>query len=69
MVSESFAYRRGLEEGDSVEILSPAEALELPIAGIFYDYSTEQGLLMLDRSLYRRAWGNDSATALSLTPG
>ncbi len=66
MVSESLAYRRGLEEGDSVRILSAKEVFELPIAGIFYDYSTEQGLLMLDRSLYQRGWSDDGATALSI---
>ncbi len=66
MVSESFAYRRALAEGDSVRILSANEVFELPIAGIFYDYSTEQGLLMLDRSLYQRGWSDDGATALSI---
>lgn len=66
MISESLAYRRGLEEEDTVNILSPREVLELPIAGVFYDYSTEQGLLMLDRSLYRRGWNDDGATAVSV---
>jgi putative ABC transport system permease protein len=66
MVSESFAYRRGLEEEDTVEIVSPSGMLQLPIAGVFYDYSTEQGLLMLDRGLYQRAWGDGGATALSV---
>ena len=66
MVSESFAYRRALGEGDSVRILSPKETFELPIAGVFYDYSTEQGLLMLARTLYQRGWSDDGATALSI---
>jgi len=66
MISESFAYRRGLEEEDIVEIASPSGVLKLPIAGVFYDYSTEQGLLMLDRDLYQRAWGDGGVTALSV---
>lgn len=71
MVSEPLAYRRGLTEGDALTLQTPAGALELPIAGVFYDYSTEQGLVMLDRGLYQRRWGDGGATALSvhLTPG
>ena len=66
MVSESFAYRRGLQEEDSLEILSPTEVLKLPIAGVFFDYSTEQGFLMLDRRLYQEKWIDAGVTALSL---
>jgi putative ABC transport system permease protein len=71
MISEPLAYRRGLAEGDTLEILSPRGALKLPVAGVFYDYSTEQGLLMLDRLLYRRHWGDEGTTAVSahLAPG
>jgi putative ABC transport system permease protein len=39
------------------------------VAGVFYDYSTEQGLLMVDRSVYRRHWADDGSTALSLHLG
>lgn len=66
MVSESFAYRQELQEEDTLKVFSPTEVLELPIAGVFYDYSTEQGLLMLDRRLYQEAWADEGVTALSL---
>jgi putative ABC transport system permease protein len=71
MISEPFAYRQHLAEGDTVSVASPAGEVSLEVAGVFYDYSTEQGLLMLERSLYRRLWGDSGATALSvhLAPG
>jgi putative ABC transport system permease protein len=71
MISEPLAYRRNLAEGDTVEILSPRGALALPVAGVFYDYSTEQGLLMLHRSLFQEYWADEGTTAVSvhLAPG
>jgi putative ABC transport system permease protein len=66
MISEPLAYRRGLAEDDTVTLGSPAGTVTLPIGGVFYDYSTDQGLLMLDRGLYRRLWSDDGATALSV---
>ena len=40
----------GSRKATPSSIASPQGELELPIAGVFYDYSTEQGLVMLDRS-------------------
>ena len=36
------------------------------MAGVYYDFSSEQGVLFLDRDLYRRLWQDDQLTAISL---
>ncbi len=66
IVSESLAYRRGLNRGDPVVFDTPSGPTTLIVAGIFYDYSSEQGVLMLSRELYRDLWTDDRLTAISL---
>ncbi len=66
VVSEALAYRRGLERGDRVSLDTPSGQADLEVAGIFYDYSSEQGILMLSRDLYRHLWADDSLTAISV---
>jgi len=66
MVSEPLAYRTGVRAGDQIRLATPAGPHSLKVAGIYYDYSSEQGVLFLDRGLYRRLWGDDKVTAISL---
>ena len=66
IVSESLAYRRSLTRGDAVVFETPSGPRSLKVAGIFYDYSSEQGVLMLSRQLYRDLWADDALTAISL---
>ncbi len=49
----------------------PQGPVEFLIAGVFYDYSTDGGKVVLDRSLYLRLWGDRSATVfpIYLEPG
>ncbi len=70
-VSEPYAYRHDLALGAPVRFESPAGARELPVAGIFYDYGSEQGLVMIGGGLYRELWGDAAVTALGVyaTPG
>jgi putative ABC transport system permease protein len=71
IVSESFARLRGLRLGDVVELPAPKGLLRLPIAGITRDYSDQQGTLLIDRSLYRQWWADDSVNVIRvyLAPG
>jgi putative ABC transport system permease protein len=41
------------------------------VTGIFYDYATDGGKLVMDRSLYRSLWDDDTTTviAIYLAPG
>ncbi|MEJ2086634.1 MAG: FtsX-like permease family protein [Acidobacteriota bacterium] len=66
IISEALAYRRGLQRGQSVTIESPSGSLELEVSGVFFDYSSEQGVLMMPHSLYRRLWDDPSLTAISV---
>ncbi len=71
IVSETFARQFRLGRGDRMRLPGPQGPVEFLIAGVFYDYSTDGGKVVLDRSLYLRLWGDRSATVfpIYLEPG
>src|SRR5437660_1367375 len=62
IVSETFARQFSLRRGDRIGLPTPHGPVELPIAGVFYDYSTDGGKIVLDRALYARHWRDRDAT-------
>jgi putative ABC transport system permease protein len=52
LVSESFSRRFHIGMGDTVELEAVEGLAVLEVAGVFYDYTTEHGLVMMDRSTY-----------------
>jgi putative ABC transport system permease protein len=58
-ISEVLANRLTLEEGNELEIPTPSGVQRLVIAGVFYDYRTEGGMVIMDRSTYHRYWPDD----------
>ena len=50
IVSEPFANRFGVRAGDVIEMRIGAGNVTLAIAGVYYDYSSSQGLVIVDNS-------------------
>ena len=57
--SESFARRHGLREGDALELMTPDGPRRFPVAGIFYDYTRDQGIVYLSAKTFTRFWHDD----------
>ena len=66
IVSEPYAYRRGLDVGDVVRLTGSDGEVALTIGGIFYDYGSEQGTVMMGRVLYDRLFDDPGVTSLGL---
>ncbi|MCB1037872.1 MAG: ABC transporter permease, partial [Acidobacteria bacterium] len=66
LVSEPYAFRHQVGPGELVELATDAGRRNLPIAGIFVDYGSDQGLVLIPRSLYDRLWRDDGYDAFSL---
>jgi len=66
IVSESFCRRFGLGAGDWVTLAATVGPVELQIAGVFYDYTTERGLVMMDRSTYRLIYRDPTIDSLAV---
>lgn len=71
VVSETFARQFDLRRGDRLALPGPQGPVEFSIAGVFYDYSTDGGKIVIDRGLYEQHWGDRSSTVvpLYLVPG
>lgn len=66
VASESFALRFGRGPGDTVRLPTPSGERPFRIAAVFYDYSTDRGVLVMDRSSFRRHWGDLRPTSLTV---
>ncbi|MFM8654478.1 MAG: ABC transporter permease, partial [Verrucomicrobiota bacterium] len=65
-VSENFARRRHLKPGDTVSLPTPNGLRTIQVAAVFRDYTTESGLILLDRSIYQKITGDMNLTSLAL---
>ncbi len=59
-ITEPFANRHNVGEGSSVTLLTDNGAQTFPIVGVYYDYSSDQGSILMALEVYRKFW-NDSA--------
>ncbi len=66
IVSEPFANRHQVQVGDRITLQTPDGAHAFPVAGIYYDYSSDQGLVLIARDAYRRFWNDPSITAIGV---
>ncbi|MFO0700163.1 MAG: FtsX-like permease family protein [Nitrospira sp.] len=62
LVSEVLANRLGVQEGSTLEIMTPSGVRQFPIVAVFYDYSTDGGKLLMDRALYQSLWHDELVT-------
>ncbi len=56
LISEPLAYRRGLRVGDALDLPTDRGMQRFVIAGVFLDYGSEHGRILLHRSGYERHW-------------
>jgi putative ABC transport system permease protein len=66
LVSESFALKHRKAPGDRVRIPTPTGDASLEIGAVYYDYSSDRGIILLDRSAYGRLFGAQQPSGLSV---
>ena len=66
IVSEPLAFHRNLEIGSKVELQTNQAMRDFRVAGIYIDYSSGQGVVMVSRSAYQRFWDDDGVSSLGL---
>ncbi|MGV3591996.1 MAG: FtsX-like permease family protein [Gammaproteobacteria bacterium] len=66
LVSEPFAYTENLAIGSTLSLTSARGTLELPVLGIFYDYSTGAGMVAVAEQVLLREWPGQAPTRLTL---
>jgi putative ABC transport system permease protein len=66
IVSESFSRRFDIKKGDRITIESADGPRDLTVVAVFYDYSTEHGVIMMDRSTYLRLFRDRTINSLGV---
>jgi putative ABC transport system permease protein len=71
IVSEPFANRHGVRTGDTLRLRIGEQTIEQRVAGVYYEYSSSQGFVLVDRAtlLYCLPGRPPSNVALYLAPG
>ena len=66
VVSESFALRYGRTRGETVTLDTPRGSVLFRIAAVYFDYSSDRGILVMDRATFSKYWGEPQATSLTV---
>ena len=71
IVSEPFANKHGIRQGDRIVIPLAERSLPLTVAGVYYEYSSNQGFVILDRGTLLKYLPGQPPTniAIYLRPG
>ncbi len=69
IVSEPYAWRRGVRAGSTVALRTDRGPRAFSVAGVFYDYASDQGVVIMSRRTYARFWDDPGISALALRAG
>jgi putative ABC transport system permease protein len=66
IVSESFHSKFGARSGDRLELMTPSGRVGFEVLGVYIDYSSDSGSVLLDRALYQKYWKDELLDAFDL---
>ena len=66
VVSESFQTRFSKQVGESFELVTPSGPVTFKVLGIYIDYSSDIGSVLIDRALYKKYWRDQLVDAFDL---
>jgi putative ABC transport system permease protein len=71
VVSEALSIRFGVRVGETIVVPTPSGPRGFQVAAVYYDYSTDRGVVVMDRATFTRHFGDQRPTSLSvyLKPG
>ena len=71
VVSESFVIKQHVDVGGEVRLPTAHGVVPFRVAAVYYDYSSDRGVLVMDRATFVRHYGDSAASGLSvyLRPG
>jgi putative ABC transport system permease protein len=70
IISEALILRENLPAiPKTITLESPEGDRSFPVLAVFYDYSSDQGTIILDNDLYEAIWHDSSITSLGLFVG
>lgn len=65
-VTEPFANKHNVTEGSTLTLLTDKGAQTFPVVGVYYDYSSDQGSILMSLAVYRRYWNDTAISGFSV---
>lgn len=65
-ISEPFAYKNDLSVGDKLNLKTDKGMHEFRVAGIYYDYASDQGLITIQYKHFREFWNAEGYSGISV---
>jgi putative ABC transport system permease protein len=65
-VSESFARRHRVREGDTIPLTTPDGPRPFPVAAVFYDYTRDQGIVYMSTENFALFWHDDRVHSVAV---
>lgn len=71
VVTEAFSTRHQVKKGQSIELITPTGPQRFKVEGIYYDYSSDLGYIIMPRHWYKKFYNDEriSNLAVYLRPG
>ena len=66
IVSEPYAFKHSIAIGDTLKALAHGDVVELPVLGVYYDYSSDRGVVSIHRDVYVSFFGDTRITTAAL---
>jgi putative ABC transport system permease protein len=66
IISEVLAKRLGLNVGEQLPLKTPGGIEQFPVNGVFYDYATDGGKVVMDQRLFEEKWEERDATVFAV---
>ncbi len=66
IVTETFSNLYGVRKGDVLHLPTPGEEISVRVAGVFYDYTTDGGSVVVDREFLKKHWRDDRLNSLAI---
>jgi putative ABC transport system permease protein len=66
VISESFQSKFGKRPGDTIELSTAGARVSFKVIGVYIDYSSDIGSVLMDRALYKKYWRDDLVDAFDL---
>ena len=60
LVTESFSLRHHVKAGDRIKLNTPQGEKEFLVSGVFYDYSSDWGMVLMEKKVYQSLWNDET---------
>jgi putative ABC transport system permease protein len=66
LVSQPFAHRFHVGLGDTIPLSTPSGPHDFKIAGVYLDYTTESGVILIDWGTFQKYWHDTAVNGLGI---